>query len=253
MIRISWHVATLTLMGLFFVQLVEAQPGSGRGPGFGRQVGGIVSLAGIEAVQKELGLTDDDAIAVRKVSEAYRQEQRDEFGKLGIGDFQSLQSLTTDERQSKLREISEKTGALAKKLDEKYAPQLKTVLKPEQFRRVQEISRQAQGLQAFFDPEVIKTLELSKEQQDKLAVIRDEYVKKQQSLFNGDEGSDIQDRFTKVRELSRERDAKAAEVLTKDQVDKFEKLKGKPFDLSQLRGGRSFRGDRQPRKNDEEK
>jgi DNA topoisomerase IA len=40
----------------------------------------------------------------------------------------------------------------------------------------------------------------------------------------------------KREELVKEREAKAAEVLSKEQQEKYTKLKGKPFDVSQLQG-----------------
>jgi hypothetical protein len=255
MIRMNWSIRILPLVILVLGNTAESQEGRGRGPGFGRQGGSIVSLVGNEAVQKELGLSESDAVAVKKVSDAYRQEQRDEFGKLGIGDFQSLQSLPAEERQAKFREIGEKTAALSRKLDEKFAPQIKSAIKPEQFERLQQISRQARGIQVFSDPEVVKELALTKEQQDRLAAIRDEYERKQRELFSEGGGTDARERFAKLRE---ERDARAAEVLNKEQSDTLAKLKGKPFDLTQLRGGPGGRpgsagGSRPPRSGDDKK
>jgi DNA-binding MarR family transcriptional regulator len=149
-----------------------------------------------------------------------------------------LQSLPDEERQAKFREIGEQTAALASKLDEKYAPQIKSALKLEQFERLNQISRQTRGIQVFSDAEVIKVLELTPEQQDKLAGIRQEYEQKQRELFAGGGASDVRERFAKLRE---ERDGKAAEVLTKGQAEKLAQLKGKPFDLAQLRGGTAGR------------
>ena len=42
--------------------------------------------------------------------------------------------------------------------------------------------------------------------------------------------------FAKMQELNKERDAKVNEVLTKAQQDQFAMLKGKEFDVTQLRG-----------------
>ena len=45
-----------------------------------------------------------------------------------------------------------------------------------------------------------------------------------------------------MQELNKERDAKINEVLTKAQLETFAKLKGKEFDVAQLRGGRGGPG-----------
>ena len=48
--------------------------------------------------------------------------------------------------------------------------------------------------------------------------------------------------FEKMQELNKEREAKINEVLTKAQLETFAKLKGKEFDVAQLRGGRGGPG-----------
>jgi hypothetical protein len=45
-----------------------------------------------------------------------------------------------------------------------------------------------------------------------------------------------------MQELNKEREAKINEVLTKAQLETFAKLKGKEFDVAQLRGGRGGPG-----------
>src|SRR5262249_7827895 len=104
---------------------------------------------------------------------------------------------------------------------------------------------------AFSEPEIIKELGLSKDQQEKIAGVQKDYDQKQQALFAGGGGAagapaDFQAIFGKVQELNDERDAKATEVLNKGQQEKSAKLKGKPSDLAQLMqmgpGGRGGRG-----------
>jgi len=146
--------------------------------------------------------------------------------------------------------------ALMKKLNEKFVPQLKESLSGEQFERLQQIGWQAAGSQALAGPELVKALELSKEQQEKIAAINQDYGAKQREMgpFGrggrgaGDGPPDFQAMRTKMQELMKERDTKATEVLSKEQTEKYTKLKGKPFDLAQLMpmgpGGRGGPGGR---------
>ena len=75
---------------------------------------------------------------------------------------------------------------------------------------------------------------ITKEQTDKITAISDDYGAKARELFQPGGGGGG---FEKMVELNKERDAKINEVLTKAQLDTFAKLKGKEFDVAQLRGG----------------
>jgi Spy/CpxP family protein refolding chaperone len=87
---------------------------------------------------------------------------------------------------------------------------------------------------------VAKALNLSEDQRRKLSDLQAEFARRQRELFAS---GDPQERFAKMRELNRERDAKMLEVLTEEQRQQFTALKGDPFDVSQLGfGGRGRRG-----------
>lgn len=218
----------------------NAQPGGGRGGGFGGPgAGGIIGLAGIPPVQKELGLEGDAADKVQKIAGAFRQEMQtavEEAG-IGFGAFGALQNLSQDEREAKMREMNEKRTEITKKLNEKFLPQLKEVLTAQQVARLQEILAQVSGSQGLTSPEMIKALDLSKEQQEKINAVNQDFGRKQRELFTaGGGGGDFQAMAAKREELVKEREAKAAELLSKEQQEKYAKLKGKPFDVSQLQG-----------------
>ena len=121
-----------------------------------------------------------------------------------------------------------------KKLGDTYLPKVKETLKPEQFERVQQISYQVAGPAAYSDPEVVKALEITKEQEEKLATISKDFQEKQRALFTGGNAEGAREAFTKLRE---EQNAEIAKVLTAEQTEKFSKLKGKAFDTSTLFGG----------------
>jgi ubiquitin len=153
-------------------------------------------------------------------------------------------------------------------------PQLKEALTAPQLERVQQIALQAARSHALTRPDVAKTLDLTKEQQEKIAGINQEFTQKQAQagLRGGRRGGgqgadgpppDFQAMMAKMEELTKERDSKATEVLSKEQQEKYEKLKGKPFDVAQLmqfgpgmgRGGRGGPGGAagRPQKNAEKK
>ena len=61
-------------------------------------------------------------------------------------------------------------------------------------------------------------------------------------LIEVDEAESVQQAMTKIRELTEQSLTKATDVLDAEQKEKFAALKGKPFDLSQLRGRGGRRG-----------
>jgi hypothetical protein len=223
--------------------------GRGFGMGFGMGgpgAGGVFGLAGNPAVQKEIGLEGEGVAKVQKVVDSFREEMTGEMEKagLGFGGPGQFAELTPEERQAKMREMNEQRMALMKKLNEKFGPQLKETLSATQFERLQQIGWQAGGSQALVGPELVKALELSKEQQEKIAAINQEYAAKQREMGGFGRGGagggaggappDFQAMRTKMQEMTRERDGKANDLLSKKQQEQYTKLKGKPFDLAQL-------------------
>jgi len=234
------YAAALALVALV-AAAAEAQQGRGRG-GFGFGFGGpggrgLVSLAANEAVQKDLGLSADAAGKLNTLNEDYRAAQRKEYTTTGI-DLQNSQNLSNDERQK----MQAKMTDVNTKLNEEFTPKLKELLSADQMKRLKQIQIQEQGSGALTNADVATELALTEEQKKKLNDLQAEYRRKQGELFGGGAGGDIQERLAKGRELTTERDAKAAEVLTAEQKIKYTALKGSPFDVSQLglggRGGR---------------
>lgn len=217
---------------LAFATTVQAQGPGGRGGrggfgGFGGGAGGILMIAGNEAVQKDLGLTDDGAAKIKAVTDEYRaamQESR------GAGGRQNPQNMTEEER-TKARDAF---TASMKALTDKFLPKLKAAVSSDQYTRLQQINWQNSGTGALSDAEVVKALTITKEQTDKITAITDDYGAKTRELFQPGGGGGG---FEKMQELNKERDAKINEVLTKAQLDTFAKLKGKEFDVAQLRRG----------------
>jgi len=228
----------------------DAQPGGGGrggrggggmfgGGGFGGGgAGALFFVVGNPAVQKELNLSEADAEKIKTITDDHGTAIRDAMRDAGGGaNFQDM----TDEERTKLREKWTEAG---KTVNDKFLPKLKDALTADQFTRLQQINWQNSGTSALSEPEVVKAVSISKDQQDKIKTISDEFAVKRRELFQGGGQGGGQEAFQKMQEMNKERDAKITEVLSKDQQDKFASLKGKEFDVTQLRPqfGRGGRG-----------
>ena len=189
--------------------------GGGRGGG-----GGVFMLVRNEAVQKDLALSSEAEAKVKSLTE--------EFDK-GLGERPDFENLSREE----VGKAMEKRIELSKTQAEKLLPKLKDALSADQFVRLQQIQWQTMGVDAYSDAEIVKALPVAQDQQDKIKAINTEYAGKFDELRRG--GRDENGR-EKMQVLFKERDSKISEVLTKEQLDKFATLKGKEFDISQLRG-----------------
>lgn len=238
-----WMVAAVVLLS---ASVSYAQrPGGGRpggfGGGFGGTTGGMNSpfvLAANEAVQKELNLSDEQTGDIKTLNEQIREEMRSSGG--GFQDFQGLRDLPEEERNKKLAEFREKIAAVAKKVNDKFQPKLDEILKSDQRDRLKQIQIQAARSGAYQMAEVVSALKLTKEQQDKIASITKEFEDKQREAAprfgqGGGERPNFDELRKKAEELNAAREKALAEVITADQKTQLEKLKGKPFDLAQLR------------------
>ena len=241
-----WTLSLMSILAL--AATANAQPGGGgrggRGGGmFGR--GGMLSIVKNEAVQKELGLSADDATKVKAVTDEF-----DAAATAAMGDRPNFREMSQEERTKAFAKMAE----TAKANNDKFLPKLKDVLTADQFTRLQQIHLQVAGIDALTEAEVIKSLAISTEQQESIKTINSSMDTKRNELFaslgGGGGGGGGGDMREKMNELTKERETKVNEVLTKDQQDKFATLKGKEFDVSQLRpqgrgpGGGGGRGKR---------
>lgn len=233
---------------LLAATLADAQqPGQGRGrggPGGGFGPQGKLQLVNNEAVQKDLVLKEDQVGKVKELGDQVREEMR--AGGSGAGSFADFQNLSQEERDKRIAEAQTRREESAKKVNDKFLPLLSEILTEEQETRLQQVVWQANGVEALLDKELAAKLKLSKEQQDKLASLNKEYTDKRTEMFRGfrpgQGGQGGQDAFAKMRELGETRDKNMNEVLSAEQKAEFTKLKGKEFDVAQLRGGRGGPG-----------
>lgn len=222
----------------------------GFGGGFGG-VGGVMGLLNNEEVQKELALDDATKASVKKITDAANEEARSE-ARAG-GGFAGLRDLPEAERRAKMQEFQAKAAESRAKITAKYLPQVKETLTPAQFERAQQIYWQSNTIRALSDPDLVKALDVTKEQTEKIAAVEKEYDEKRRELFPGrgpggggnGGGGDFAALREKMTALDKERETKITDVLTADQKTKFATLKGKEFDVAKLRptfgGGRGGR------------
>ena len=228
MSRLTCFVAGAAVVaGLVLTSAASAQGRRPGGGGFGgRGFNNPLMLVASEAVQKEIGVTDDQKAKLTALREEFQTESQKVRTDAGITGGGFGGGNLTDEQRTKLQDGM-------KKLSETFTPKLKEALKPEQLERVQQIGYQLAGPAAYSDPEVVKALDITKEQQEKLAAMNAGFQKKMQELFAGG-GAGGREAFAKLRE---EQNAEVAKVITKEQTEKFAKLKGKEFDTSTIFGG----------------
>src|SRR5688572_5850032 len=106
----------------------QGRRGRGRGPGGRFGFGGPAMLLGIEQVQKELKITDEQKQTIQPILEAARPQR---------GDFQPGQNLSDEERRQRREERQKKAEEINK--------QLTAALTAEQNARLKQIQLQMRG------------------------------------------------------------------------------------------------------------
>jgi len=224
-------VATTLIVSAAFGQ----QKGKGRG-GFGG--GGPLSpvvIVGNEAVQKDLGVSSDLAGKLTSLRDDMNAARQKEYQTAGINP-QDFQNLTNEQRQ--------KMAEIGNKLNDEFNPKLKAIISPDQYKRLAQIQLQSNlrniGPGALTTGETAAELKLTDDQKQKLNALGAEFAQKQRDLFTG--GGFDQAAMAKLRD---ERTTKTMELLTAEQKETLNKLKGSDFDVSQLGfgfGGRRGKG-----------
>lgn len=217
------------LLVVLATTVATAQQPSGRGGrGFGGMMGGgrggdpTLRLLTSPEVQKDLELVDDQVTQLKAIGEDVRAKMQKEFS--GIRDLpRDQQRARFTEMQAKLKPI---TDEAVKKVQE--------VLLPHQVDRLKELSIQVRGAGALADAKVQEDLGLSADQKTKLTKIQEDATTAIRAMFDAARNLDDDARRAKFAE-NREKTQKmikdasdeALNVLTTDQKDKLEKMKGK--------------------------
>ncbi len=176
-----------------------------------------------EEVQKDLGTSDEVASKLKSLRDDSRAALQKEYRDAGVS-LGNTSTMTVEQR----RKFSE----IVKKIDEEFSAKGKELLTADQNKRLAQIQLQfrlkVEGAMATLAPDVASELKLTADQRGTLDSLRKEYLR---GLLprGGDRDREAVETNTKNRELA---NTKMIDVLTIDQKEALNKLKGKEFDLS---------------------
>jgi len=202
----------------------QAQRGSSRGFGMGMRGSNLLGLLRIEQVQQDLKLSEEEVGKITELGQKVRAEMREKFSALREIDDQG-------QRRAKMAELVSASN-------EKVREQLRDVLSREQLRRLFQIRMQVQPLVDTLTSQWIgRRLELTEQQRQKLAAIVKEGQEKLTELragmrsFRDATQEQRAELFQKFRKIRTEADEKGLELLTAEQKDALEKMKGAKIEL----------------------
>ncbi len=199
-VRTSVGVASLILALSMFSSAMAQRRSMG-----GLRPGSVLPsrLLMMEEVQTELKMTDEQKSQTAEINEKFTVGRHDLFAKV---------TKESGERAGRVDELEKQAReSIAKLLD------------VAQEKRLKELLLQVNGAVELSNKEVSEALQITKDQQKKLAEIRRESAKTRQKALANFDG----DRMAKSLDLHRKADAKLLRVLTDDQRKQFEKMQGK--------------------------
>lgn len=189
--------------------VVQAQPGRGRGGMFGGGGASAIDLLKMESVQNELEMVEEQIEAVQALADELSAEQREYF--MGLRD--KMRDMDEGERREMFGQLQEDV----KEMRANYNAKAEEELLPQQADRFKQLVFQAQNrnLMRGDIASLAETLDLSEEQQEAikedLKVEMEELVKKIQKLQ------------TQVK------DKVFGKHLSSEQMSKFKELTGDEF------------------------
>jgi type II secretory pathway component GspD/PulD (secretin) len=207
-------ILTLFCLGLivsFSSSPLQAQPpGSGR-PSFRGFSPGLMGALLREETQKELKLSDDQVDKALDIADKYRPQRED------MQPFMDrMRDAKTDEERTKIRdEMKSMMEKKAKKSDE----EIKKLIGKDKVERLGQLSVQFEGHRALLSPDIMKKLNLSDSQQEKILKIMEERSEARRDL--GFRASD-EERLA----FDREWNAKIFAVLTPEQRQMWQQIVG---------------------------
>jgi Spy/CpxP family protein refolding chaperone len=216
-------VLVFAFVAVAFAAAPAQAPGGRRG--FGGTRGSVLGLLRMEQVQKELKLTEEQIGKVGEISEKLREAMREQYA--GLRDIEDMQ-----ERRAKMTELSDQ-------FDRKARGELREVLSREQMMRLFQIRLQVRGtLDALNNRWIAGRLELTDEQKEKAAALDKATQGKVTEAYaplrdlsqeeRREKMAEMREKITKLRE---EAEKKALGLLTAEQKESLEKMKGEKFEL----------------------
>jgi hypothetical protein len=197
-------------------------------PGAARYGTDPLHLLQTKKVQEELKIDADQQAKLAKLSEKYDRETAAKLGDM------KMDGLTADEKEKKQQKIRETTDALV----EASRKEVSKILNADQLNRLKQILLQVNGAEALQDKEVAKEIGLNHEQASKLNSLQTQTMEKLRGGLEKPRSSDPADvkktldaNAKAADKIAKRSDAQADEVITGEQKQKLEKLRGAPFTL----------------------
>lgn len=188
-----------------------------QGPGgrMGGMMGGGINLLSNKSVQKELKMTDEQ---IEKADKAVTEMREKMMAKMG-----DLRDLEPAERQEKMQSVMKEMGTESKKITDE-------LLKPEQAKRLDQISLQSRGASALADPELQTKLKMTDEQKEKVQNLNEDTMAQMRDLRQ-EMQDDPEGTRKKIQDLQKETNAKAMALMTDDQKAMWKDMTGEPFTI----------------------
>jgi Spy/CpxP family protein refolding chaperone len=222
------------LAGLLALLVATAQaqrPGRFGGGGFG--FGGPGALLNNKSVQEELKITDEQKTKIQEIAKETREKREAIIGKVDFKDQES---------RAKAKEAFEQNKDKLMEIGQASEKAMLAVLDDGQKKRFKQIETQFGGLASFQNEEVVKALNLTDEQKEKIKVIAEDVTKDVTDLFKEFSKENRQENQKKIVQLRKEGMEKAVAVLNDAQKAKWKELTGDPFEvrLESFGGGGGF-------------
>jgi len=202
----SLAVGLILAVGLLRVHAQEGLRGSG---GY---IGGFNMIA-IPAIQKELQLDDNQVAKVKAVAE----RMTDRFQQ----DMSKLKGLNGEEKAKRRITLSDPHY-------EEGMKQLRSILKPAQLDRFDQILFQQRGPMAMLEPKIAQILQINNEQAQKVAELVARTQNEQKSAVEA-AGKGTKAAAVKIESIAAEANEQAITLLSPEQKRTWARLVGRPF------------------------
>jgi hypothetical protein len=218
------------------VVVVGAQPGGGFGFGRATTPDRLVLQ---KAVQEDLKITDEQVESAKTFAQDFGMKRLEMFKDSGIdfkGGFGKGGKVDP--------EVAEKLAVVNAKIEKAAYEDIGKFLKPDQVKRLKQISVQASGVNAFNNAEVVAALKLNDSQKSSIKGITADFNKDRQEmtkgLFGGKGKVDPEKQAEvnkKVDKLQQDAIAKVIDTFNDDQKKAWKEMTGAAFDVSKLTSG----------------
>ena len=222
----KYRAAMVCLVGSLLLCATQNLVAQGQGRGFGgRQAGGgfLARLLQIDAVRQEIKLTDSQLQDVEKAMQELRQAEPQGAPQ----DRPNFADMTDQQRAEAFARMRERNQQRMKATKEALAK----VLSAEQMTRLNQIYLQQQGVRALSEPDVAAALQLTSEQQTKIADIL-QHLRARHLARAVDAGQGQGDPETlrqRMRERREQLEKDVMAILTDEQKAKLKDLQGTPL------------------------